>query len=381
MILKPLGSVNFIKKGKKMQEKVGIAGIDLSKRSMAVVRLTDGGEKVQRGTFTTNRIGRERFMKWLKPEDTVYIEAGSSSFGLAKEIKNEVKAEVIVLNPGDIAMIYRSLKKTDREDALKLARLGLRIPREELPEVAIPSDEEEDCRKLISEHAFYTKERTGLINRLHSVYYQAGLTELTKKDLKTKVNRDNSCRLLSERYCGEAKRLMKRIDEIENDLEEIHNKAIEVLKSHLDITSIYMSMTGIGPIISLALFSHIGYFDRFSKAKQVSNYVGLTPRVDQSGNTEKKGRISKRGCRQIRRVIVQGAWSLVRSKKKSPLKDMFTRICVSRGKFIAITAVARAMIEILFYMVKRRQYYYGTSQTEVLKKLRFYGLLNSGQGA
>jgi transposase len=137
-----------------------------------------------------------------------------------------------------------------------------------------------------------------------------------------------------------------------------------------------MSIPGIGPIISLALFSHIGYFDRFSKAKQVSNYVGLTPRVDQSGNTEKKGKISKRGCRQIRRVIVQGAWSFVRSKKDNSLKEMFERICASRGKYIAITAVARAMIEILFHMVKRQQYFYGIKQADVFKKLRYYDIMD-----
>ena len=51
------------------------------------------------------------------------------------------------------------------------------------------------------------------------------------------------------------------------------------------------------------------------------------------------------------------------------------------GKFIAITAVARAMIEILFYMVKRQQYYNGVNQSEVFKKLQHYGLLNLNQGA
>ena len=52
------------------------------------------------------------------------------------------------MNPGDLATIYNSLKKTDKEDALKLARLIKSIPREELPEVTIPSEKEEDSRDI-----------------------------------------------------------------------------------------------------------------------------------------------------------------------------------------------------------------------------------------
>lgn len=365
-----------------MQEKNGIVGIDAGKRHMEVVRLYEGEQKIQRGNFSTNETGRDRLKKWLKTNDTVLIEASTGTFLMVKEIKREVGCEVIVLNPGDLAVIYKSLKKTDREDALKLARLGLWIPRDKLPEVPVPTDDEEDCRRLLSEHTFYSEERTRLINRLHSVFHQAGYTELTKKDMKTKENREKSFHILGSRYHEEAERLKKRIDDIEKDLEALQSKMTGVLSSHLEIVSIYMSMTGIGPVISMALLSHLGYFDRFSKAKQVSNYVGLTPKIDQSGENEKKGKTSKRGCRQIRRVIVQGAWALVRSKKGGMLKEKFERICAKSGKYTAIIAVAREMLEILFHMVKRQEYFRGITQADVNKKLFSYGLLKmSGQGA
>lgn len=382
MISSPLIPLNFIARGTKMQEKAGIVGIDASKKHMEVVRLFKDEKSIERGNFSTDAAGKDRLKKWLKSKDTVMIEASSGIFLLVKEIIRDVGCEVLVLNPGDLAVIYKSLKKTDREDALKLARLGLWIPRDKLPVVPVPTDEEEDCRRLVSEHTFYTEERTRLINRLHSIYYQAGYTGLTKKDLKTKENREKPILLLSERYSDEAKRLMKRIDDIENDLEVLQKKTNEFLKSHLEIVMIYMSMVGIGPVNSLALLGHLGYFDRFSKAKQVSNYVGLTPKIDQSGETSKKGRTTNRGCRQIRRVIVQGAWSLVKSEKGGLLKEKFERICARSGKHTAIVAVAREMLEILFYMVKRGEYYRGIVQADVDKKLYYYGLLNkSGQGA
>lgn len=371
-----------------MQEKIGrdnkagVVGVDAGKRHMEVVRVFKENQEIQRGSFSTNEVGRERFRKWLKSNDTVLIEISSGTLLLAKEIKRYVSCEVILLNPGDLAVIYRSLKKTDREDALKLARLGLRIPREELPEIPMPTDEEESCRQLLSEHTFYTEERTRLINRLHSVYHQSGFTEVTKKDVKTKQKREEIGGLLNGQYLDEAKRLMKRIDGLEEDLEVIQEKIKEMLNGHLEIVSIYMSMTGIGLLNSMALFSYLGYFDRFSKAKQASNYVGLTPSVNQSGDTEVMGKTSRRGCRPVRRVIVQGAWALVRSKKGGILKEKFERLCARRGKRIAIIAVAREMIEILFYMVKRNAYYRGITQEDVDRKLHSYGLLKySSQGA
>ncbi|EQA80318.1 transposase domain protein [Leptospira alstonii serovar Pingchang str. 80-412] len=79
------------------------------------------------------------------------------------------------------------MKKTDKEDSLKIARLIQRYPIEELPVVPIPTDEEEDNRRLCTEHENWTRQLTqGTRNRLHSLFTQAGLTEITKKHLRTK---------------------------------------------------------------------------------------------------------------------------------------------------------------------------------------------------
>ena len=129
---------------------VSVVGVDAGKRSMEVVRMFPEKSEIQRGRFSTGVKGREHFKKWLKREDVVLIEAGTGTFFLAKKIIRDVGCEVIPLNPGKLATIFKSLKKTDREDALKLARLGLRNPKEELPMVPIPTDEEEECRKILS---------------------------------------------------------------------------------------------------------------------------------------------------------------------------------------------------------------------------------------
>ncbi|EMY52010.1 transposase domain protein [Leptospira interrogans serovar Copenhageni str. M20] len=132
---------------------------------------------------------------------------GSQSFRIAKSILNKgVQVIVHSAYPGNLATIYQSLKKTDKEDSLKIARLIQRHPIEELPTVPIPNDEEEDNRRLCSEHENWTKQLTQGKNRLHSLFTQAGLTQITKKHLRTKVSRDALCCSLTSKSIPKRKR-------------------------------------------------------------------------------------------------------------------------------------------------------------------------------
>ena len=115
---------------------------------------------------------------------------------LARLLKSRTKAEVVVLNPGDLAMIYGSLMNTGKENALKLTRLVAQIPRDEMPEISVPSGREEDARLLYAEQAFWSHKATQLKTCLHSIFTQAGLTTASKKDI-SKISNRISC---IERY-------------------------------------------------------------------------------------------------------------------------------------------------------------------------------------
>ncbi|EMF72749.1 transposase domain protein [Leptospira interrogans serovar Canicola str. LT1962] len=145
------------------------------------------------------------------------------------------------------------MKKTDKEDSLKIARLIQRHPIEELPTVPIPNDEEEDNRRLCSEHENWTKQLTQGKNRLHSLFTQAGLTHITKKHLRTKANREISVALLPSRYQKEAERILKVLDLVEQNLKLIEKEIQEALKKNKAYVQTIMSMPGIGMITSLAI--------------------------------------------------------------------------------------------------------------------------------
>ncbi|EMN91893.1 transposase, IS116/IS110/IS902 family, partial [Leptospira weilii str. UI 13098] len=197
-------------------------------------------------------------------------------------------------------------------DSLKIARLIQRYPKEELPVVPIPTDEEEDNRRLCTEHENWTKQLTQGKNRLHSLFTQAGLTHITKKAFKNK-NIQRSFRNFTSRSIQKGSGTnLKGFRFSRTNLKLIEEEIKETLKKNQSYVQTIMSMPGIGIITSLAIMSYMGDCKRFSSAKQAAYYSGLVPRVDISGDTVRYGRIVSRGCHAIRRVIVQAAWSLVR---------------------------------------------------------------------
>lgn len=351
-------------------------GIDVGKATMEVriLRETSEGIKIVKWNGKTDVDGRLRLIGMLRKSDIIALEAGEPAFTIAREIMEMVGARVLVLNPGRLAIIYRSTKKTDSEDALKLARLVMRFTEEELPVVKIPSGEELVDRAIVSEQGFLKATRTRLICRLHSVYLRAGITNLAKKDLKLAVNRKESILRLSGKpqyLAQEAERLEKLILDVEFELETVEEEMRARLEQNKN-TLYLMSVPGSGPAMAMAVIAHLGDGSRFANAAQVSNYVGFVPRIDFSGQTKRFGHITKYGCAAIRRVAVQAAWALVRSKSGGRLKEMYKELRERRGKRIAIVAIAKRLVELLWTLMQKRELYKYTSEKELKYKFRYY---------
>ncbi len=348
-------------------------GIDVGKRKLEVVRIRRDGT-LQRYQTGTDHKSLNGLLRWLVADDTVVLEAGNLSFMIAKRIRDEKRVPVVVLNPGDVATIYQSLKKTDREDALKLARLAQRHPLEELPTVRIPSDEEESWRRLCSEQGYWVREATKGKNRLHSLFVSAGLTHIMKKDLSSKKNRARVIGMLPLAHTAEAARIARHMDMVEENLRAIIGEILVVLKEHGGYVNLVMSMPGIGPIAALTLLAYVGDCGRFSHGKQLGYYVGMVPRVDISGDSVRYGRILSRGCGPLRRIIIQCANSLVRAKDSGELGAFYKRLKERKGHNKAIVAVARKMLEVLYVMITSGETYRHASADCVEKKLKRYGL-------
>jgi transposase len=326
-------------------------GIDLGKRSyeMAIVG-EDGKVTMSNGkTFVT---GRQALYKKLRHEDKVALEAGNMAFIMAKEIEASVRCKVYVLNPSQLALIYGSMKKTDKEDSLKLAHILEDYNEQRLPLVPVPSEKEMNRRKLLASYRRAQQDRNHDINQLHGLFVSQGITTKVKSDLATAESREESIKELAGIERKEAGHLLKclslceeRIAELDQDIKEesAGDEQIERLQS----------IPGVGPKTSFAFVAHVAS-ERFENASQVSNYLGLVPRVYMSGETVKYGRITKRGNGYVRALLVQASWALVLSKKGGKLKERFNYMTKEKSisKKKAIVAIARRLAEEMYTLLR-----------------------------
>jgi len=353
-------------------------GVDMSKRSFEVAIVRDKSSPLARKKYKASPEGKQAFITSLCKEDVVGFETGNSSFLLAKLIKKKAGCKVHVLNAGKLHLIFKSLKKTDKEDALRIAKFIQRTPEEELPTVAIPSDEELVMRSSATERSRINRSRTQSINALHSLLWNNGIVDYGRNELKQKNSRDKAVQKLPEFYQNQATRLLTLIEKYEQYLQEIDEEQKEHLKRHPEETTISMSIPGIGPTTAFVQLCYLGNMARFASSKQVTYFSGYTPKLDISGDQHHYGAITKRGPRQLRQVMNQAAWAAIRSKDGILLRAFYERVRATRGKKKAIIAVARKMLDILYVLHMRKELYQSPvspDHSRIINKLRRYGLI------
>jgi transposase len=130
-----------------------------------------------------------------------------------------------------------------------------------------------------------------------------------------------------------------------------------------------LSIKGIGPITVATLIAEIGDWDRFDHVSELVDYVGLSPRIFQSGATTRMGRLTKTGPRDARWVLTQAAWSAIRWEDRA--RVIFTRRMWKGGKHakqIAAAAVARHLLVWAYYVLRSGEPFRGKGRPEVVQK-------------
>lgn len=133
-------------------------------------------------------------------EDLVIMEAGSSSFNLARFLMNSTEAEIEVLNPAQLRLIWDSQRKMEKADAMKLACIGRDMRREAGLTVSVPSEEVQAERPTVSFHVFLKEDETAKVNRLFAVLNSSGYPDIDKR----KRREDAEYRHLRMSICSKA---------------------------------------------------------------------------------------------------------------------------------------------------------------------------------
>ncbi|OPY53258.1 MAG: Transposase IS116/IS110/IS902 family protein [Methanosaeta sp. PtaU1.Bin055] len=156
--------------------------------------------------------------------------------------------------------------------------------------------------------------------------------------------------ILIRGYLDQIDSIQKNIDELESEI----RKRIAPLRKDM---AIVMSVPGIGFISAVVILAEIGNYNDFNKAEQLAAWCGLVPSVYQSADKIYMGSITKQGSGHIRRILVEVAHVVARTKGRSKLKSFFLRIKAKKGTNIAAVALARKVLCVLHHLLTVQEMY------------------------
>lgn len=291
-----------------------ILALDLGKFKSVCCVFDSKTRKSEFLTVTTDRHYLSTLFKKTKV-DLVVMEACGPS-GWINDLAVSLGHKTLVCSTNEEAWRWSNVKrKTDKDDALKLARMAAM---NELKPVHMPSEEHREFRSLVK----YRKTLDYRINKIkcsirawfvnHGISIDAG-----DKAWHTGRERINSYRKPLEQcsdkelWQGELDLELTQLDALVAQQEQVIKRLEAMGKNDPRIQRI-KTIPGVGPRTAEILVACIDDPHRFENGRQVSQYFGLVPRQYQSGETDRNGRINKRGNPLARTILVECAWASLR---------------------------------------------------------------------
>lgn len=330
-------------------EKVSI-GIDVHKKHYTVSCVMKG-EVVQHVTMPAEAEGLVRYIKerFKGAQVRSAYEAGFSGFVLHRRLE-AAGIRNIVVHAGSIEVAARDRVKTDRRDSLKIAGL---LDCGRLRGIRVPSPEQEAQRLLHRTREQLIRKRTQLINQIRMRLYQFGVSlpkEISRKSMLAQLK--NSA-LSSELQLSLAV-LFSLWEAVSTEVKKIegHQKAQAKADSRNEI---YTSVPGYGFQTARVVSNELGDMRQFSNERGLFSFIGFTPSERSSGETERKGHITRQGSARLRCVLVEAAWNAVRYDPY--WRSEYLRRSVRIGGKRAIVAIARRLIGVARALIRNGELY------------------------
>jgi transposase len=330
-------------------------GLDLGDRRHTYYVLDGAGKMAREGSLGNTRQPLATMARSY-PGATVVMEAGTHSPWVSRFLQ-ELGLRVIVANPRKTRAIYQNERKSDRHDAMMLARLARMDPTLLHPVEHGSQEAQQDMLQLKLRDSL-VRARVALINAVR----------FTLKSLGYPVSNPSSERfhklVLSEVPESIGEMIAQNVAALAELTQRI--KALDVSISRLAAErypeTIYLQqVSGVGPITSLYFVLKVGTPGRFQRTRDIGAFLGLCPRRDQSGETDKELRISKCGDQYLRCLLVNAAqYILGPFGTDSALREHGLRLAqegTARAKKRALVAVARKLAVLLLTLWKSREPY------------------------
>ena len=352
-----------------------LIGLDVH-RDFCEVAIAEAGAGAVRaaGRVRTEPAALALFAQSLGADDEVALEATGNALGIARIIEPHV-GRVVLANPKAVKGITRAGAKTDKIDARTLAKL---LAGGFLPAVWLPDEQTRILRRRISARAQLVRQRTRAKNQVHATLVRNLKGRPPVSDLfGTRGRRWLAAQELPADEQETVAACLRQIEFLNSEIELIERALAEQVLASAEMRRL-LTLPGVNFVTAAALLAAIGEIGRFPTARQLVSYLGLDPRVSQSGSEPARhGRISKQAPGETRHVLVEAAWHA--SRVPGPLRAFHQRIATRRGRNIATVAVARKLALIAWHMLSRSEDYAFARPSLTREKLRRLELITGAQ--
>ncbi len=338
-------------------------GLDVH-RDFCVVAICEDGKVRSAGRVPSTPEDLAMLADSLQRTDRVALEVTGSCWEVARILKPHVN-RVIIVSPDDTG-IASARAKTDKLDARALAVL---LWRGELDAVWMPDERCQVLRRRLARREQLVHARSRSKNEIHAVLQRRLKGKPPCSDLFGIKGRDWLAGLelpLEERESVDAG--MRHIEFLDAEVAAVERLIAQQALAWPEIQRL-MTVPGVNVICAASFMAAVGDPTRFITSARMVAYLGLDPKVKQSGEAPaRSGRISKRGSASARWALVEAAWTTV--QQPGPLHAFYERTKARRGHGKAIVATARKLTVLFWCMLTRGEDYAHQQPSLTQKKLR-----------
>jgi transposase len=242
--------------------------------------------------------------------------------------------------------------KTDKIDSQVLATLS---HRDLVPAIWLPDPRVRDERELARFRLHLVKHRSMLKCRVHSTLINFGracpVTDLFGVEGRELLDRLD----VPEPRRGNVTASVELIDDLERQIDAVNRKLRESHAGHPYIP-LLMSVPGIRWVLAFTIAAEIGEIERFSSPAKLAGYTGLCPRVDQSGEKDRRGPLTKHGPTYLRWALIEATMHALRHPAYAERHQRNKkRLGRQRGAKVAQVDIARRLAHAIWHMLTRNQ--------------------------
>jgi transposase len=329
------------------------------------IAIYEAGRVRSGGRVPSSPEGLQILANSLAPDDQVALEATGNALAIARLLAPHA-ARVVVATRNELRAITEAKVKTDRHDARTLARLlaaGL------LRGCWLPDESTRALRRRLARRAQLVRQRTRAKNEVHAVLMRNLKGRPPMSDV---FGRGGRAWLAELELPGDERQTvdgcLRQIDFVDAEIAILERAIAEHALGSQDIKRL-MTVPGVSLMTAATFIAAVGEIQRFHSPRRLVGYLGLDPKVRQSGIAPARhGRISKQGASQVRQMLTEAAFVAVSTA--GPMRAFYDRVRARRGSQIAIVAVARKLAVLFWHLLTREQDYAFARPSLTRKKLR-----------